>query len=417
MPPHRGHRARARLGYALALALDAAATSAAAQDAGPACGDGICARGETCAACPADCAPCGGGVVSACGDGVCARGESCDSCILDCGPCTLDAGTARCGDGVCARGESCTSCVSDCGPCPVCGDGTCQRNERCDTCPADCRACAGDAGAPSVDAPSTQPADAARVVTVTDASVVALDGGCTLAQTFTTTAETSVQWQAFGPQAFGTGASASIAAGFTTRGAPSGDACLVTASATGDGLVCGAVLGQEVCAPMRVDGDTQCRYALSCTHPPLATCDAASACCGQSADGVGGLGATWRQRTTFGPFACGVEVVGAARASVHATRRAGPGCALCPDETVFYGRVDFSAHGGGTCTLDALGAPVDVTVDVLACGQASSGGTAGCGGRSVDDGGASLTLALPAMTFGWFQVSACERNWEAGHGC
>jgi hypothetical protein len=48
--------------------------------AGPSCGDGECAGGETCSTCPADCGSCGG----YCGNGSCDSGESCASCPADC---------------------------------------------------------------------------------------------------------------------------------------------------------------------------------------------------------------------------------------------------------------------------------------------------------------------------------------------
>ncbi len=144
------------------------------------CGDAICAPGEDCLSCPADCGGC-------CGDGACSdpHGEDCATCPADC-PCPEGEGCdvearacsplcapacrgricgpdgcdgvcgvcdpgevcdefgrcaeppARCGDGAClpADGEDCATCPADCGPC--CGDGACAPDENCATCPADC---------------------------------------------------------------------------------------------------------------------------------------------------------------------------------------------------------------------------------------------------------------------------------------
>src|SRR6185503_10233825 len=45
---------------------------------------------------------------------------------------------AACGDGVCAGGESCRLCPGDCGPCTSCGDLHCDADETCAGCPGDC---------------------------------------------------------------------------------------------------------------------------------------------------------------------------------------------------------------------------------------------------------------------------------------
>lgn len=64
-----------------------------------------------------------GGVI----EGVaCGLGKACAA-----GVCALPA----CGDGVCAAGETSTACPGDC---PVCGDGLCGTGENNHTCPADC---------------------------------------------------------------------------------------------------------------------------------------------------------------------------------------------------------------------------------------------------------------------------------------
>ncbi len=137
------------------------------------CGDGVCAAGEDCTSCPADCAS---GAGATCGNGVCeaANGEDCTTCAADCngklngkpstryccggGPSAVGCSDARCGDGgsqctetpaassccgdlTCEGTESSVNCPLDCGAAPACGDGVCNGNET--VC-----SCAGDCGAP-----------------------------------------------------------------------------------------------------------------------------------------------------------------------------------------------------------------------------------------------------------------------------
>jgi hypothetical protein len=72
-----------------------------------------------------------------CGDGACAPGEDCHACPQDCGDCP-----PACPDGACNGAETCASCPDDCGPCPpACPDGACNGAEDCASCPQDCGAC------------------------------------------------------------------------------------------------------------------------------------------------------------------------------------------------------------------------------------------------------------------------------------
>jgi len=102
----------------------------------PACGDGTCGFGETCASCADDC----GGACDVCGDATCGATESCASCAVDCGLCRT------CGNGVCQTGETCLDCPFDCGACALCGDDVCALSETCNTCDDDCGSCAGTCG-------------------------------------------------------------------------------------------------------------------------------------------------------------------------------------------------------------------------------------------------------------------------------
>lgn len=124
------------------------------------CGDGVCAEGEVCDTCPADCGEC----EALCGDiltcqGQCDSEECADACVLTASEpeqakyqavvtcletacptwdqqCVSDAITGgdcvdeysacgfRCGNGVCGTEEDCNSCSADCGACPavLCSD-------------------------------------------------------------------------------------------------------------------------------------------------------------------------------------------------------------------------------------------------------------------------------------------------------
>ena len=88
----------------------------------PTCGDGVCDASEGCAACPADCGPCGGG----------------DCCAASTTPGCADPGVQAC---VCGKDSFCCTSVWDdlcagaaagCGA--VCGGGTCE----CGWAPAGC---------------------------------------------------------------------------------------------------------------------------------------------------------------------------------------------------------------------------------------------------------------------------------------
>jgi len=145
------------------------------------CGDGMCANGENCAACPADCGCppgvdcingfCGGGGGEGCtshpytGCGGC----PCEACVCNMDPfccnnswdgicvsecwqnCGADCGMGGCGNWMCEGGENCETCPGDC-PCvdggwcefgqcvggEICGDWACTGWENCDVCPNDC---------------------------------------------------------------------------------------------------------------------------------------------------------------------------------------------------------------------------------------------------------------------------------------
>ena len=107
----------------------------------PACGDGACVEGETCAACPEDCGACPAGDCCAAHDGpgcddadlmacVCATDDYCcdfewdglcvEAAIDGCG---LVCAGPECGDGACEEGEGCVTCPDDCGACPT--EGPC----------------------------------------------------------------------------------------------------------------------------------------------------------------------------------------------------------------------------------------------------------------------------------------------------
>src|SRR4029077_3439890 len=94
---------------------------------------------ETCANCPADCAPNPG---RCCGNGTCEPGETALNCHRDCGIVPVTTRTpSRCdSDGVCGPGESCSSCPSDCAPQAgrCCGNGACEAGESAVNCFADC---------------------------------------------------------------------------------------------------------------------------------------------------------------------------------------------------------------------------------------------------------------------------------------
>lgn len=81
----------------------------------------------------------GGGIEGGdyCGNKVCAIGETCETCPADCG-CQVPT----CGDGSCDTDETCEDCPEDCEACPTCGDDICDPNEDCDTCYMDCGVCA-----------------------------------------------------------------------------------------------------------------------------------------------------------------------------------------------------------------------------------------------------------------------------------
>ncbi len=115
------------------------------------CGDGICAPGETCGSCPADCGSCGG-------TGSCCEAQSGPGC----GDPTVQACVCK-QDSFCCQYTWDEVCVEEiatfnCGDCVGggCGNGNCDVDEDCLICPADCGACAGtgccDAhGTPSCD--------------------------------------------------------------------------------------------------------------------------------------------------------------------------------------------------------------------------------------------------------------------------
>ena len=122
-----------------------------------ACGDAVCAVGESCATCAKDCGAC---VV--CGDGKCdATYENCQVCAGDCGPCAAECtqkdtpGCAGCSceacvcqlDSVCCTAAWDSVCASECGAkcggpaCGVkgfCGDGQCDYATESASCPNDC---------------------------------------------------------------------------------------------------------------------------------------------------------------------------------------------------------------------------------------------------------------------------------------
>ncbi len=95
--------------------------------AGPVCGDGQCAGGETCATCPSDCRGAVGSSSYCSTQCPCANAEGrCDS-TSECLPgLSCSSGTCRptssCGDGVCSAAESCSSCAADCGACACASD-------------------------------------------------------------------------------------------------------------------------------------------------------------------------------------------------------------------------------------------------------------------------------------------------------
>ncbi|GMV38815.1 MAG: hypothetical protein AMXMBFR64_05310 [Myxococcales bacterium] len=74
---------------------------------------------------------CPGGIQPACGDGACNQGETCASCPADCPGC--------CGNGVCEAGEDCIECQADCGPCAATNGCTTSPSAGCDGC--GCQAC------------------------------------------------------------------------------------------------------------------------------------------------------------------------------------------------------------------------------------------------------------------------------------
>ena len=134
------------------------------------CGDGVCAPGEVCATCPADCA------CDVCGDGSCTGDETCAGCPVDCGACPAcgdgacngdedcagcpdDCGACACGDGACTVGETCTGCPDDCAALCACGDGQCDPSESCFSCPDDCGVCACGDGLCTVGEGCSCPAD------------------------------------------------------------------------------------------------------------------------------------------------------------------------------------------------------------------------------------------------------------------
>ncbi len=143
------------------------------------CGDNICAGGEGCSTCEADCGECH------CDDGRCATGETCltldelsgcgecgrccgnlkcepqygencDTCAADCGSCCNDAlGRNHTCESVGTQTETCVTCSQDCGAC--CPNGACDNGENFGTCPTDCTTCGNgskDAGETSCNCPA-----------------------------------------------------------------------------------------------------------------------------------------------------------------------------------------------------------------------------------------------------------------------
>lgn len=89
-------------------------------EAGGACGDGVCGRGESPSLCSVDCA-------ASCGDFIC--NEPAATCPKDCG------GPDPCGNGICGLSEAPGTCAYDCPA--TCGNGFCGPGEPT-TCPKDC---------------------------------------------------------------------------------------------------------------------------------------------------------------------------------------------------------------------------------------------------------------------------------------
>ena len=117
------------------------------------CGNGVCAMGETCSACPADCGVC----PPACGDGTVDAGEACDDGnTSNADACSATCLITTCGDGfiqnpngqsvneVCDDGSNnsdTAACLTTC-VAATCGDGNIHAGvETCWNCPADVGAC------------------------------------------------------------------------------------------------------------------------------------------------------------------------------------------------------------------------------------------------------------------------------------
>jgi hypothetical protein len=134
----------ARLLLAIGVWFTTACTDPGSGD-GNACGDNVCANGETPKTCPEDCDAPG----PRCGDQVCDSGETVTACPQDCtcGNHVCDSSETMascpqdctCGNHVCDASETTASCPQDC-PAVVCGNAVCESSETATSCPQDCTA-------------------------------------------------------------------------------------------------------------------------------------------------------------------------------------------------------------------------------------------------------------------------------------